>query len=233
MSAISNLEYLQATKDARVDPAKPIDQEDEDALESDSFAHLLLRVARFHAGRRGLTADEAEDCAVAFVERMLRKAGQAVPRELPGHCFAAWLHRCAANFATSYCRARAPLGQNECPWPETLDANGSRQPWDCADNALTPEASLLREEFWRRMTAALEQLSPAMRELLVRHHLHDECIQEIAVSSGRTPHAVEQTLVRARRRQRAILERMGLSEPELRVYIAAACPLQTRCLHPG
>ena len=80
------------------------------------------------------------------------------------------------------------------------------------------------------MTAALDRLPPIMSELLVRHHLHGECVRDLAASCDRTPAAVELILFRARRRMRVHLERMGLTEAELRAYVIASSPLQMGCL---
>lgn len=38
----------------------------------------LLSVGRFHAAQQGLNADPAEDCAIEFVEKMLKAASLPV-----------------------------------------------------------------------------------------------------------------------------------------------------------
>jgi len=47
-----------------------------------------------------------------------------------------------------------------------------------------------------------------------------ESAEEIAASSDRTPHAIEQSLCRSRKHLRAALERRGSTEAELRQYLA-------------
>jgi RNA polymerase sigma factor (sigma-70 family) len=196
----------------------------------DELCRMLLRLAESVARRRGLTREDAEDCAAEFAERMLGKRECMLGLGTEGHCFPAWLHRCAQNHVADFCRAKERLGQHELPWPATVHDDGPPVAWDCADSAATPEARLLREEFWQRMTKTLDRLPPIMSELLVRHHLHGECVRDLAVSCGRTPAAVELILFRARRRMRALLERMGLTPTELSAYIIASLPLQTACL---
>jgi len=194
---------------------------------------MLLKLARSVARRRGLTHEDAEDCAAEFAERMLARPECAAHVGPDGHCFPAWLHRCAENHATDFCRAKLRLAMREQAWPETAPHDGPPLARDRADDAPTPEAQLLRKEFWQRLTAALGRLPPLMRELLVRHHLHGECVRELADSCGRSPESVELILFRARRRMRVTLERMGLTEAEMGTYIVASLPLQMDCLCRG
>jgi DNA-directed RNA polymerase specialized sigma24 family protein len=80
-------------------------------------------------------------------------------------------------------------------------------------------------------------LPRAQREVLVRHHLREETIAELAAALSRSPHAVEQLLLRARQRLRSVLERRGWSERELKGWLAAsqAAPggrFETPQIHP-
>jgi RNA polymerase sigma factor (sigma-70 family) len=197
---------------------------------SEDLWWFLLRLGLAHARRRGLTREDAEDCAMEFVARMLREKGRPLPADRTGYCFAAWLNRCARNFAEDFCRRKERLVQHETAWPESQRSDETSVTWECTGDAPSPEHGALQGEFWSRVMAAIERLPPVMRELLVRHHLHGECIRELATAFSRKPCAIEQTLFRARRRLRVLLEGMGLTEPELRAYIVASLNLQTQCL---
>jgi DNA-directed RNA polymerase specialized sigma24 family protein len=196
----------------------------------DHLCRMLLKLAGSVARRRGLTREEAEDCAAEFARRMLGRQECAAPMGPDGHCFPAWLHRCAENHVTDFCRAKERLGQHEQPWPEAVRGDGPLVAWDFAGSTSLAEARPLREESWQRTTVALDRLPPIMSELLVRHHLHGECIRDLAASCDRTPAAVQLILLRARRQMRSLLERMGLTELELRAYIIASLPVQMGCL---
>jgi RNA polymerase sigma factor (sigma-70 family) len=199
------------------------------APEGDDLCRLLLRLAHHHAHRHGLSPEDAEDCAADFATRMLQKQACRTRRDQDNGCFPAWLHRCAENHVIDFCRAKHRLGQHEQLWPETVSTDGAVAAWDCADSAPPPDAQLLRDEFWLRMTAVLERLPPIMNELLIRHHLHGECLLDLAASCERTPAAIQLILFRARRRTRALLERMGLTEEELYSYVVASLPVRTCC----
>lgn len=198
--------------------------------EDDELWRMLLKLAHSVARRRGLTQEDAEDCAAEFAERMLRRPECAARTGPDGRCFPAWLYHCAVNHTTDFCRAQVRRAKREQPWPETAPDDGPPLALEFASDSPTPEAQLLRQEFWERMNTALDRLPPLMRELLVRHHLHGECVRELAEYCGRSSEAVELVLFRARRRMRGMLLRMGLSETELRAYIVLSRPLQDRCL---
>lgn len=183
----------------------------------DRTVSRVFGVARLQAAHCGLTHDDVQDCAVQFTARVVQKNSRALRSD-------AWLHRCARNYARDFCRARLCWQNHEAAWPEAARAGSLCLLWDCPDGAPSVEAGLLRKEFCERVTAAVARLEPAPREMLVRHHLHGECIQEIATASGRTPAAVKQALFRARNQLRALLQRQGFDETELCEYLAAIQP---------
>src|SRR5438445_9923740 len=109
----------------------------------DDLCRMLLKLAGSVARRRGLTREDAEDCAAEFARRMLGRPECAAHLGPDGHCFPAWLHRCAENHVTDFCRAKERLGQHEQPWPETVHSDGAPVAWDCVDSTPLPEARLL------------------------------------------------------------------------------------------
>ncbi len=171
------------------------------------------RLARRGGRRAGLNAEDAEDCAAQFVERMLT----ASP---PTSNAGAWLRRCARNHVVDCIRARGRRLSHECDWPETISESGQSMPCDYPGETPGADADLLRNEFWSRLMAALAEIAPTPQQIFLRHHLNGETIQNLAIAFDRTPHAVDQDLLRARQRLRAVLERQGLTESELRQYLA-------------
>lgn len=73
------------------------------------------------------------------------------------------------------------------------------------------------------MVDIIAKLPGVPGNLFVRHHLYDECIQQLAVDYGRTPHTVEQTPLRTKKRLRVLMDRKGLTEEEFRGYLANRC----------
>ena len=161
--------------------------------------------------RAGLTAEDTEDCAAQFAERMLT----ASP---PDSHVEAWLRRCARNHVVDCVRALRRRQAHVCPWPQARDGDDSAE-LDCAGNEPGTDAGLMQDECWWHLMRALAKLEPIPQQIFLRHHLNGEPVQDLAVAFDRIPHAVEQTLLRARKHLRAALERQGLTESELRQYL--------------
>jgi RNA polymerase sigma-70 factor, ECF subfamily len=70
----------------------------------------------------------------------------------------------------------------------------------------SPSHALIRDELRQRLRAALEQLAPHDREVLVMRNLEQLPIAEIAAVLGLTEGAVKVRHLRALQRLRAILE---------------------------
>lgn len=172
-----------------------------------------LSLARNCSKRAGLNLEDTEDCAVHFAQWMLTTA-------LPAPPLGAWMRKCARNHVINHLRTRGRRMAHEQPWPETASDGGPPTAWDCPDGAPSADSDLLRAEFWKRVMAALAELAPAPQQVFLRHHLSDETVEDISAFLGRTPHAIEQSLCRSRKHLRAALERHGLTEAELRQYLA-------------
>lgn len=173
----------------------------------------LLGVARCHARHLGLTVEDAEDCAAAFVEREWH-------HERVNDPCSAWQHTCAENFARDFRRALLRRGQHELCWGECARPGEPPAMLDLPDSVPGPENCLLRREFWREVRAVLKRVEPVPRKLFLRRTVRQWSISELAAWSGLTQHVVEQKLYRARKRLREILLRKGLTEAELRSYLA-------------
>lgn len=171
-----------------------------------------LADTRRRARRLGLSPEDADDCAVAFVERELR-------REAGGGALSSRQPVCAENFVRDFRRVLVRRWLHERSWQENARLGEPPAAPDLPDTAPGPESCLLRGEFWRAMRVVLKHLDPVQRKMFLRHRLRGQSIQELVAWSGLTPHVVEQRLYRARERLREILLRRGLTEAELRSYL--------------
>lgn len=169
----------------------------------------------------GLPTEDAKDCAAAFVGHLLREHG-CVYNQSPVNCQAQPLiNRCARNFAIDFLRGLTSEHSFECPWSESISADGNPIPWDCPDLSPLPEEIQLLDEFWNLIASAAADLTPLQRELFYRRYIVGELIGDIAVSLRKTEKAADQALRRARRRIRTKLEKQGFTEAEIRGYLSS------------
>ena len=189
------------------------------------YAHCqeVLRIARRCALRLGLAPDAAEDCALAFVGRVLlddteKELRPPEMRHLTGAYSAPWVWRCALNHAFNFRRYLQHRKDQEEAWPDTETADGR----GLADSAPGPADLLMNRWLAEEFRDCVMRLEPVPREVLLRHHIGLESIQTIAGDLGRTPHAVEQCLLRTRHRLRVFLERHGVSAEDVVIHAAPA-----------
>lgn len=159
----------------------------------------VFHVAYQQARRIGMKLEDAQDCAMDFVVRLLKPENPTAPS-------VAWLHRCAYNHACSFRRTIVRRQKHESsssePYHEEVaQAFGGYRPG--------PKTLMMRKELWKQITKALEQLTANQRELFVRYHLRSETIRELALRFNRSPHAVEESLSNTRKRLVALLIQQG------------------------
>jgi RNA polymerase sigma factor (sigma-70 family) len=99
-------------------------------------------------------------------------------------------------------------------------------------NSYDPETELLKSEFWMRISAALECLTPHQQEILCRRYMQMEPIEAISSDMGITRNAVRQVLFRAKRIFRAKLKESGLPEEEVEEYLSLLTPPPRFILEP-
>jgi RNA polymerase sigma factor (sigma-70 family) len=158
--------------------------------------------------RLGLRREDAEDCAMEFVLRLLR-----LPP--PETYSSAWLHRCAYNHACNYVRTLRRRRQREVCSAAQSESQADQLHAYPASNP-GPKTLTLRKELWRQLAKALEQLSPSQRELFVRYHLRHQNISQLAARFQRTPHAIEVSLSHTRQRLATLLRQVGWTEADAR-----------------
>jgi len=190
----------------------------------------LEKIAAYCAGKAGVGADEIQDCAMTFVEGRLAIANPDAP--LPP---AAWLYRCAANFAHNWRKKEQRRAAREAAFASSCE-DGSRSGDGLTQDEGLPERKLVHQELRKRVARAVAKLPPGEQDLYQRCHIDGQEIEAIARDRGKTRNSVDQAVHRMRRHLRAQLERDGLTEEELRDYIATISPPpqkpRTRTLEP-
>jgi RNA polymerase sigma factor (sigma-70 family) len=172
-----------------------------------SILPKMFRLGRFHAVREGVPLSELEDCETTFVERMLLIAEEpefymsSVLRE-------AWLHRCARNHARNF-RRHIFRRDRQCVSISALHEQVAREKE--ASEKQSPEFLLLRNHTQSTLDTAFGGLIPEMQRVLLSHYMLGLTASEIARRSGKSTHAVEQALYRARRLMRGQLAQQGVS----------------------
>lgn len=174
----------------------------------------ILLIARRSARSVGMASDAVEDCAMEFLVHLLEDDGRRLKQAPPHPALFPWLRRCARNFACNALRSQAAVARRQEPMvPETLDRGAG----DTVRSALDRES--LRVEFWSLMFTSIRGLSRTHQEILIRFYVSGLSVGELALEMDRTPHAVEQTLFRARKRLREELVRRGIDETDLLAYL--------------
>jgi RNA polymerase sigma factor (sigma-70 family) len=182
---------------------------------SASYEKQVFAIAYQQANRMSLQREEAEDCAMEFMRRVLslppttRPTAPFTPETL------LWLHRCARNHASNHVRRLARRRQTERTWTECFGAAAERFSQSCMARGAGPRTLTMRGELWRQVRAALKQLSPSQRELFVRYHLRNYSISDLANRFDRTPHAVEEALSHTRKRLALLLIGEGWTDADI------------------
>ncbi len=187
------------------------------------FCQELLMLGRWHATRRGLTGEDAEDCAAEYTLYVLTLLHSSEGKEALMAVSVApdptWLHRRARTHTRNFHRV-VLTHADRCS--SLMHAGMVEEAGQGA--ASTSEAVLLRAEFWGHIFAALDRLDAIPRHLLIGRHIWGESTRALAAACGRSEHAVEQTLARARQQMQRTLERRGCGETAMREYVAAFMP---------
>lgn len=201
-----------------ISPLSKLGRSAETSIKKEQIEIILLlgRTGRRHALREGVPSGEVEDCEITFVEKMLLQHEGEVRTKIAGNQWA-WLHLCARNHARNFLRdvrrrdlrgLLLEIEEIDGDWINALQAEAKMAP--------DPEATLLRTELWAVIARSIDALIPSVQDMFLRHYLMGESIRSLAERTGRTPHAVEQALYRARKGLQSSLLRLGLTEGEIR-----------------
>jgi RNA polymerase sigma-70 factor, ECF subfamily len=174
--------------------------------------HRLRRMIALRLDDRLAARVDASDVVQEALADAARKlAAYALHRPLP---FYPWLHRLAAErlaevhrrHRRSKARSVAREEANAFTW---TDGSAQLMVNRLAANDSTPGHALLREEQRRQLHAALHELPPIDREVLMMHYLEDLSFPEIAAILAIGEGAAKMRHLRALRRIRAIMSGEG------------------------
>ena len=151
--------------------------------------------------------DASDVVQEALADAARKLADYALSRPLP---FYPWLHRLAAErlaevhrrHRQSKARSIAREEAYAFAWP---DGSAQLMVDRLAANDTTPGHALLREEQRRLLHAALHELAPIDREVLMMHYLEDLSFPEIAAILAIGEGAAKMRHLRALRRIRALM----------------------------
>jgi len=120
---------------------------------------------------------------------------QALPRFRGDSSERTWLYRIAHNIAISTLESRRRRDYRELPMPDSVERMGR---WN------DPDRKLLIEEQRQAMLAAIQELAPVDRQLIVLH-LEGLSYQEIEDVSGLSESAIASRLTRVRDRLTGVI----------------------------
>lgn len=169
------------------------------SLKEDFLSEALIQVGK-RCARAGLYGKWKEECEQTFVVRWVNDTSEPPVWMLPPMRQAALLSKAARNHVLNFVRDLTLRARRERPLESLLEQRAA---------AGSPQEMLMKGHFWDEIDTALQRLTPAQRTLFIRVHFYGDTIEEIARQTGRTIHAVTQSLYTARRRLRAILIEMG------------------------
>lgn len=154
------------------------------------YGRHLLAVGERVCGDRDSARDAVQDALLA--------AGQHLDEFRGDGSVEGWLVRMVANA----CRTRRRGRKNQPAWNAELDEEGA------ASAAPSPGDSAAHAQLSERLAAALIDLSPADRAVVLLTQLDGWSGPEVAAALDLTPEAVRARLARARRRLRRELARV-------------------------
>jgi RNA polymerase sigma-70 factor (ECF subfamily) len=153
------------------------------------------------AQRMTRNREDAED----VVQQSFHKAFIHLKKFQGESLFSTWLTRIAINEALMLLRRRR--GTREVAIAESNTEDETALPLDVPDGGPNPEDSFLRREQERILSAALNQLTPGMREAIELRELGELSTGETAKVMGLSVGAVKARVFHGRRKLRETLKR--------------------------
>jgi RNA polymerase sigma factor (sigma-70 family) len=130
----------------------------------------------------------------------------------------AWLRKCARNHALNFIRAKLRRQVHEIPL-ESLTSADAEPSSDIAPACTNPSAMAVKTELTVVLASSLAELTEAQQEIVQLRYIEGLSCHEIGDTTGRTPHAVSQALVTAKKRLRSLLESNGLTSADADEYL--------------
>jgi RNA polymerase sigma-70 factor (ECF subfamily) len=171
-------------------------------------AHAFELLVRRHerkifsvAQRMTRNWEDAED----VVQQCFQKAFIHLSKFEGESLFSTWLTRIAINEALMLLRRKR--GSREVPIAESITEDETALPLDFPDSGPSPEDSCLRREQTRILSAAVNELTPGMREAIELRELGELSTGETAQVMGLSVGAVKARVFHGRRKLRKTLKR--------------------------
>jgi RNA polymerase sigma-70 factor (ECF subfamily) len=169
--------------------------------DSEAFRSLVERHSRYVfsvAYRLTGTVEDAED----IVQSTFLKAFRQLSRFEARADFKTWLHRIAVNCAIDLIRTRRHREIAQDP----TDLEMGAQDHASAGQAPGPDRLLLSAEIRERLHEGLAQLTTSERAAFMLRHVEGLSIREVAAAMGLKTEAAKNSIFRAVRKMRSVLE---------------------------
>lgn len=167
--------------------------------------NILVRRHRAKMLRAAMRFTRNEADAEDVVQQSFQKAFLHL-QQFEGHSsFSTWLTRIAMNEALMWLRRRGSTV--EIPLEESNAENGATVSLDFPDSRLNPEESCAQDERKEILSAALNELSPALRKAIQLRELGELSTEETARVMGLSVAAVKGRAFHGRRKLQTILKR--------------------------
>jgi RNA polymerase sigma-70 factor (ECF subfamily) len=155
----------------------------------DDYQAALRRLVNSYETDPGRREDLFQEIAMGVWQALPRFRGDSSERT--------WLYRIAHNIAISTLESRRRRDSREFPLPDSSERVGR---WS------DPDSALVVEEQRQAMLAAIQELAPIDKQLILLH-LEDLSYQEIEEVSGLSESAIASRLSRIRDRLTALIQR--------------------------
>ena len=187
--------------------------------DSEAFRSLVERHSRYVfnvAYRLTGSAPDAED----VVQDTFLKAYRQLSRFEARADFRTWIHRIAVNRSIDLIRSRKhrELGQD----PEDLERGADT---GAGPVAAGPDRLLLSAEIRQRVSEGLSHLTPSERLAFTLRHVEGLSIRDVAAAMGLKTEAAKNSIFRAVRKMRTVLEPLvqATEAPTAKGQTADAC----------
>ena len=156
----------------------------------DTIVATYQPIVRRHCQRRGLNADDAADvCQDVFL-----KVYRALGAYRSQNSFASWIHRVTENACIDFSRQR--LRRNAVLQRIPIDEDGHEM--ELPGRIANPEVYVGNEYMGKRIHAALEGLSPLLRDAFTLKEMEGLRYEQIAARLGVTVGTIKSRIFRAR-----------------------------------
>jgi RNA polymerase sigma factor (sigma-70 family) len=174
----------------------------EETKHRDNYFQRVVHIAEKEGRGRGLTVEEAQDCAMDFILRYLLAVSDTEPNEAElSRKPEPWLIRCTRNAAINAYHKR------ERRHEARIESEDIQITVVLQTNASDPVFALLQQCEQEEIASLLENLEEGPRNVFMRCCLEGDSISEVATALGKTPNAIRLTLTRCRRRLAVLVRR--------------------------